>query len=150
MATEFGPSCKLGPICCFTSLRRSRHCVYSGAPAAAARQRALLSLLPSPSQQPAANFKPIVVSSLPATLSGRVPLAPRYLFETLIPPSPPDVTCGPSESSCKDGSCVAASAWCNQVIECADASDEKGCSKSSPSGDFAFRLPWREKYKMKM
>lgn len=44
--------------------------------------------------------------------------------------SPPDVTCGSSELSCKDGSCVPSSAWCNQVIDCADASDEKNCSKS--------------------
>lgn len=59
----------------------------------------------------------------------------------LIPPSPPDVTCGPSESSCKDGSCVATSAWCNQVIDCADASDEKGCSTYlSPDGEFASQL----------
>ncbi|KAG7259668.1 hypothetical protein CRUP_013121 [Coryphaenoides rupestris] len=35
--------------------------------------------------------------------------------------------CGASEWACHDGSCVSASARCNQVIDCADASDEKSC-----------------------
>lgn len=53
--------------------------------------------------------------------------------------SSPDVTCGSSELPCKDGSCVAGAAWCNQVIDCADASDEKNCSESfGPC--FAWRL----------
>ncbi|KAG7259673.1 hypothetical protein CRUP_013126 [Coryphaenoides rupestris] len=38
-----------------------------------------------------------------------------------------DVMCGASEWACHDGSCVSASARCNQVIDCADASDEKSC-----------------------
>lgn len=45
--------------------------------------------------------------------------------------SVPDVTCAASESSCQDGTCIPISSWCNQVIDCADASDEKNCSKAA-------------------
>lgn len=47
---------------------------------------------------------------------------------------PLDITCASSESSCQDGSCIPSSGWCNQVIDCADASDEKNCSKNGLYG----------------
>lgn len=40
-------------------------------------------------------------------------------------------TCSSSERHCADGSCIPLSSWCNQIIDCADASDEKSCSKIS-------------------
>lgn len=43
----------------------------------------------------------------------------------------PDSSCSSSERRCADGSCIPTSSWCNQIIDCADASDEKGCSKIS-------------------
>lgn len=44
----------------------------------------------------------------------------------------PDSTCLSSEIRCQDGACVPYAAWCNQMIDCPDASDEKNCSKTSP------------------
>lgn len=40
-------------------------------------------------------------------------------------------SCLSSERRCVDGSCIPLSSWCNQIIDCADASDEKNCSKIS-------------------
>lgn len=40
--------------------------------------------------------------------------------------------CSSSERRCADGACVSQSSWCDQIIDCADASDEKNCSKTSP------------------
>ncbi|KTF83548.1 hypothetical protein cypCar_00038329, partial [Cyprinus carpio] len=42
----------------------------------------------------------------------------------------PDSSCSSSERRCADGSCIPASSWCNQIIDCADASDEKGCNST--------------------
>lgn len=39
--------------------------------------------------------------------------------------------CSSSERRCADGSCVPQTSWCDQIIDCADASDEKNCSKIS-------------------
>lgn len=38
-------------------------------------------------------------------------------------------TCSAVEFRCADGTCIPRSARCNQNIDCADASDEKSCSK---------------------
>ncbi|KAK7940016.1 hypothetical protein WMY93_003342 [Mugilogobius chulae] len=54
------------------------------------------------------------------------------------------VTCSSSETSCKDGSCVPSSSWCNQVIDCADASDEKNCNHSDCSHFYKLGVKERE------
>lgn len=41
----------------------------------------------------------------------------------------PVSTCAAVEFRCADGTCIPRSARCNQNIDCADASDEKSCSK---------------------
>ncbi len=51
----------------------------------------------------------------------------NLLFSLLVP----DSSCSSSERRCADGVCIPASSWCNQIIDCADASDEKSCSKIS-------------------
>lgn len=38
-------------------------------------------------------------------------------------------TCSTVEFRCADGTCIPRSARCNQNMDCADASDEKDCSK---------------------
>uniref|UniRef100_A0A672NBG1 Low-density lipoprotein receptor-related protein 1B-like n=1 Tax=Sinocyclocheilus grahami TaxID=75366 RepID=A0A672NBG1_SINGR len=42
----------------------------------------------------------------------------------------PYSSCSSSERRCADGSCIPASSWCNQIIDCADASDEKICNST--------------------
>lgn len=139
------PSCILSVICSFTALRGSWH---SGNFHSTGNLTALiLQLFTDPSLsgslQPGANFNHPLKEVLSIVVSCTCEcLWVLFLlsFWNANSLSPPDVTCGSSESSCKDGSCVPSSAWCNQVIDCADASDEKSCSKSF-SLWFAFQLP---------